>query len=136
MGKFKKNFDKKIRKLESTKKDLPLQLANIAKRHFVQSFKDGGFRDVNLSPWAKRKANSRRNKGRALLVDTGAMRRSVKVIKASFDIIKVGSVGVSYAKYHNDPKKARVHRQFIGKSKALRQKHLRKINIEFNKSMQ
>ena len=135
MGRLEKNINSKIKKLKAAKKDIPLKLGNVAKRHFVKSFKDGGFTDATLSPWAARKAKTKRNKGRALLVDTGALRRSIKVTKASFDIIKIESVGVDYAKYHNDPDESRVHRQFIGESKELRKKHLKKIKLEFKKIM-
>lgn len=128
------NFDKKIRNFKKAQKTLPLVLGNMAKNHFLQSFKDEGFTDRSFSAWAGRSTQNRsdrRARGRrALLVDSGHMRRSIRVIRASFSRTVVGSEGVPYAKYHNDPKQARVHRKFIGKSEVLRKKHVARVRRE------
>lgn len=128
-------FDKKKREFERLKKDLPFVIGNMAKRHFVKSFKDGGFTDKTLNPWQSRKtrnSSDRRNprRKRALLVDTGHMRGSIKVLSANFRRIRVGSEGIRYAKYHNDPKSARVHRQFIGRSTSLNNKIRSRVRKE------
>ena len=125
------NFKKKIKEFEQLKKSLPLVVGNMAKRHFVKSFRDGGFTDKTLDPWQKRKTRNRSDRrnpraGRALLVDTGHMRRSVKIKSASFSSVKIGT-NIPYAKYHNNPKKARVHRQFIGNSQKLNNDILRRV---------
>ena len=129
------NFGKKKREFEKLKKDLPLVVGNTAKRHFVKSFRDGGFRDKTLNPWQSRKTRNRSDRRsprrkRALLVDTGHMRGSIKVLSANFRRIRVGSEGIPYAKYHNNPKKARVHRPFIGRSVALNNKIRRRVRKE------
>lgn len=127
------DFKKKAKQFQRKKKDLPLILGNMAKNHFLKSFKDGGFTDASFNAWEKRKTRNssdrRTRERRALLVDTGAMRRSIRVRQASWSRIVVAST-MSYAKYHNDPEEASVHRKFIGESKVLRQKHLARIRRE------
>jgi len=118
------NFKEKITEIQRMKSTLPVKVGNIAKNHFLNSFRNQGFTDVSLSPWQKRKtrnSSDRRNprKRRAILIDTGALNRSIKVGTATFRRIEVGSYGIDYAKFHNDPDKARVHRPFIKDSKVM-----------------
>lgn len=126
------NFKAKIAEIQKMKRTLPIQVGNIAKNHFLNSFRNQGFTDTNLSPWQKRKtrnSSDRRNpkKRRAILVDTGAMSRSIKVGTARFNRIEIGAYGIDYAQYHNDPKKARVHRPFISDSVTMNRKIKAKI---------
>ncbi len=127
------DFKKKAKLIRRKKKTLPLVLGNMAKNHFLKSFRDGGFTDRTLDPWARRKTRNRsdrRNRAnRALLVDTGAMRRAIRVRQANWSRIEIVN-NTSYAKYHNNPAKARVYRKFMGRSEVLRQKHLARIRRE------
>lgn len=136
------NFDKKIQEFKQVKASLPAQVANIAKRHFVQSFRDGGFTDLTLDPWAARKTRDKsdrnpRNaeKPRAILVKTGHLRNSIRVRLATFNLIEIGAYGVPYAKFHNSPNGKGVKRQFIGRSKQLNIKIQKKINQEIKSVM-
>lgn len=129
------NFNRKIKELQKVKANLPAQIGNIAKRHFLQSFRDGGFTDTTLNPWAKRKALDKsdraRGDNRALLVKTGHLRGSIRVRLATFQRIEIGAYGVPYAKYHNQGTNKLPKRQFIGRSNALDKKIKAKINREF-----
>jgi len=125
------NFKAKIREFKRVKKNLPKQVGNIAKNHFLQSFKDEGFTDKSLSKWKKRSTKNRsdrRNSNRRnLLVNRGHLRRSIKVGKASFNRIEVGSYGVKYAPYHNRGEGRQPKRQFVGKSHVMNQKIRKRV---------
>lgn len=131
------NFKKKRRELERAKKGLPMVIGNMAKNHYLKSFREGGFTDKSFEAWEKRKTKNssdrRTRRRRALLVDKGHMRRGVRVISANFRRIRVGVTGIPYAKYHNDPKKSRVHRPFIGESAVLTEKIKKRIRREVKK---
>lgn len=128
------NFDQKIREIERKKSTLPLKVAAIAKSHFQKSFKDQGFTDTKLDPWASRKTQNksdrRTTKRRAILVDSGALRRSISIVKATFNRIEVGSTGISYAKYHNRGLKPQPLRRFVGRSVVMNRKIRAKIRAE------
>jgi len=133
------NFDKKLKEFKRVQRILPRQIGNIAKTHYLKAFRDQGFTDKNLNPWEKRKTRNksdRRNKKRrAILVDTGTLRRSIRVGRASWNGIEVGSFGVKYAKYHNQlhRKYKNTRRQFIGDSQVMRKQIRAKIDSEIIK---
>lgn len=120
------NFKQKIARFKASKKKLPVVIGAIAKSHYLKSFRDEGFTDATLEKWTKRKTlnkSDRRNKRhRGLLVDRGHLRRSIRVVRATWNRIEVGSVGIKYARYHNQGLGQQPQRQFIGRSKVLNEK--------------
>lgn len=134
------NFKNKIKEIQNLKQHLPAQIGNIAKRHFVDSFRNQGFTDTTLDPWQVRKTKdksdrNRRNadKPRAILVKTGHLRNSIRVRVATFNLIEIGAYGVPYASFHNKGEGKLPKRQFIGRSRSLDMKIQRKINQEIKK---
>jgi len=129
------NFKQKIKEFEAQKRNLPAILGNMAKRHFVEGFRKGGFTDINFDPWKerKRKDKSDRNTGtrRAILVKTGHLRNSIRVRIANFNLIEIGAYGVPYAVFHNTGAGKMPKRQFIGESATLSKKIKLRINKEF-----
>ena len=128
------NFAKKIREFKKLKKELPIVLANMAKRHYVDSFRKGGFTDASFSPWQARKSRDRSDRSRvnagrnrAILVKTGHLRNSIRVRIATFQKIEIGAYGVPYGVYHNNGEGKLPKRQFIGKSRQLDYKIKRRI---------
>ncbi len=119
MGK-KINFKAMQTKVKKVKAETPRLIAGIAVDHFKQSFRDGGFTDDRLNPWKKRKrgnkADRRTRKSRAILVDSGDLRRSIKPRRFTFRNIVVGSYGVTYGKRHNRGLDGMPQRQFMGSS--------------------
>lgn len=124
------NFKQKIERFKQAKRALPILVANTAKNHFLEGFRKGGFTDEVFDPWAKRKAKARRNVGRAILVDTGQLRRSIRTVTATFSRIEVASTGTKYAARHNQGLDGMPKRQFIGKSGQLRKKIRKIIQIQ------
>ena len=130
----------KLAELQRMKSTLPTKLANEAKNHFLQSFRDGGFTDRNLSKWKPRKVNTKNNIGRGILVKTGNLRRSIKVRYVSFDRVVIGSYGLVYAAVHNYGQRAgrgkgfkMPKRQFIGNSVQLENRMKKMVNSDFGK---
>jgi phage gpG-like protein len=91
------NVDDIIKKLEALKKDLPQIVGTEAVTFFKQSFRNGGFTDNALVRWQKGyKTNG------AILVKAGHLRDSIEIISLRTNAVVVGSVGIRYAKLHNE----------------------------------
>lgn len=133
------NFKRKIAEIERKKRTLPRQVGNIAKNHFLKSFKDGGFTDESFSPWKARKTRDKSdrrnpNKRRALLVKTGQLKRSIRVGRATWNRIEVGSYQIKYAARHNQGLAGMPKRQFIGESGQMNRKIKEKIRSEIKQA--
>jgi hypothetical protein len=134
------NFKKKIADLKKLKKDLPKVIGNMAKRHYVESFRKGGFTDVSFNPWQARKFKDRSDrsrvnstKSRAILVKTGHLRNSIRVRVATFERIEIGAYGVPYGVFHNNGEGKLPKRQFIGRSRSLNNRIRQRLNQEIKK---
>lgn len=122
-------FDKSLKAYQKFKQEAPKVIANESKNHFLEGFrKGGGQTDDSKSGWRPREQSAKRNSGRAILVDTGALRRSISVLKATFKEIIIGTTGIAYADRHNEGitdrlGRAMPKREFIGDSKAMNEKN-------------
>jgi phage gpG-like protein len=89
-------------KLQKSLQDFVTVIGVEAKKHFVASFRNQGFTDATLDHWKARKRNDKGKRGnRAILVKSGDLRRSVKVINKNYDSVTLGS-DLPYAQIHND----------------------------------
>lgn len=91
-----------------------VEMGNIALNHFKKSFRDQGFTDSSLQRWEPRKGEFNsgpgrvrkrsRNTGRAILIQTGALRNSLrKAPKGRFTVrILSNSMADRYASVHNE----------------------------------
>jgi phage gpG-like protein len=84
----------------------PGLLANDAVNFFLDSFKRSAWLGNTIEPWQKRKPQTMwgktpRNQGRALLIDTGRLRRSIRVVHVTNLTATIGT-DVPYAKAHNE----------------------------------
>jgi phage virion morphogenesis protein len=136
---LRESINRKIRNLKDAKTKIPVLVSNNSKNFFLQSFRNQGFTDNSLEKWQKRDNRSRRNSGRAILVDTGALRRSIKVSQSSFNKIVITS-NLPYAAVHNYGLKAgrgrgfkMPKRKFMGNSKKLNQQNIDIIKSELTK---
>lgn len=78
---------------------LPLILSNHAVNWSLENFRRQGYQgDNGLEAWPPRR--SKKDAGRALLVKTGRLRRSIQVIQVN-GTWGFGSLGVPYAGIHN-----------------------------------
>jgi hypothetical protein len=132
MSKFK--FDKILDKLQQTKSTLPKVLANDAKRFFLASWNKQGWDDGGIKPWAKRKKETKKTEGKAILVRTSTLRRAVatSLKTATFEKIKFEVTmpkGEKYPIYLNEGTNKMPKRQFMGDSKTLRKLLEKKLNL-------
>ena len=84
----------------------PGMLGNDAVNFFLDRFKEQAWLGDSREPWKKRKVNSNwgktpRNNGRAILIDIGRLRRSVRITSVHAMSVTIGS-DVPYAQAHNE----------------------------------
>lgn len=93
------DFDGLIKRLRGKKKELPTILANETINYFKQSFKNQGWEN---SPWKSRQTPSwgRSRGSRAILVQSGKLRRSFKVMRKNQRFIEIANTK-PYASIHN-----------------------------------
>lgn len=101
-----KEVQRILNQLEEAYKKMPNQVAALAVNFSKERFRAQNWVDESTKPWRKRKRSTwrgktPRNNGRAVLVDTGRLRRSIRKIKADSEIVIIGS-DVEYAQAHND----------------------------------
>lgn len=114
------NFSKVRRKIAAQRMAIKTEMGVKAKNHFQANFRAQGFVDIGIDPWKQRKAQDKRNKKtRAILVQSGLLRRSIGILGMPGEKVIVGTRGVKYAKRHNEGLKGMPKRQFIGNSKKL-----------------
>lgn len=96
-------IDKKVAEFKKVKSTAPRIIGNDAKNHFLEGFRKGGrMTDDSRSGWIARRQGTPNSGGRALLVKSGALRRSIGVKMATWERIIVASIGVKYANIHNE----------------------------------
>lgn len=79
----------------------PGELAIDAVKFFVRSFAKQGWQGESFEPWDVRKVNNKKNKGKAILINTGRLRRSIRVVSSDTTQATIGS-SVPYAKIQNE----------------------------------
>jgi phage gpG-like protein len=102
-----KTFD--LRKAEEHFKRVlmyvPGMLGNEAVNFFTNSFRQQGWLGNSFTPWRARKVSKwgmrDKRKGRAILIDSGRLRRSIRIVSNSRGIVRIGT-DVPYAKAHNE----------------------------------
>lgn len=101
------DVDRILREIERTaSRVLPNLVAATAVNFVKERFRAQNWVDSTTKPWPRRKSKTwgrktPRNKGRAVLVDTGRLRRSIRKIKADAESVIIGT-DVEYAQVHNE----------------------------------
>jgi len=95
-------------------------IGNEAKNFFVNSWRLQGFEDRSVQKWVARKKQDKKRAGRAILVDSGDLRRSIirEPVNKSQLSVKI-STDLPYAKVHNEGVGKMPKRQFMGDSYKL-----------------
>lgn len=108
------DFVKMMDSLSRSVATLPRKVATVAVNFSKERFYLQNWADTTRKPWAKRKKSwnkeTNRRSGRAILVDTGRLRRSIRVIHADSSIVAIGT-DVPYARAHNDGFSGRVRQK-------------------------
>lgn len=79
----------------------PRAVGAIVSAHFRQNFDKQGFDDNFVRKWKARKKNGKKDKGRAILVKSGRLKRSIRVRRANQSEVVIGTA-VPYARIHNE----------------------------------
>lgn len=90
-----------LRQLQALGRRMPRIAGALGVAHFKQSFKKQGFTDRSLDKWPERKRRDGERNRRAILIKTGALRRSVRIVRMGHNRVIVGSE-LSYAQIHNE----------------------------------
>ena len=88
-------------KLNNNLRVLLVQVGTESVNFSKDNFRAQGWRDTILTPWKKRRAGAKRDKGRAILVDTGRLKRSIRIMRLGSNSVTIGS-DVPYASIHNN----------------------------------
>jgi phage gpG-like protein len=81
--------------------ELPIIVGREAVNFFKDRFRMGGWIDTSFNKWLPRDVNAPRNSGRALLVDSGKLRNSIRVVEQGSNYVVIGS-DMPYAQAHNE----------------------------------
>ena len=121
-----KDIEKKARKVLE---NAMVEIGNTAKVFFVDSFRKQGFDDKSVEAWKPRKQADKRA-GRAILVKSGDLRRSIIRNPENRAALSVKiSTDLPYARRHNDGLSKMPKRQFMGDSYNLNEK-IKKVIIK------
>lgn len=85
-------------------KQTPTRVGGISVKFYKDRFVRGGWIDTSFQKWRPRKKrdrNERRRGNRALLVQSGRLKRSIRVLAKNEKSVRVGT-DVEYAKAHNE----------------------------------
>jgi len=80
---------------------MPAKMGTTCVKFFKDRFSAQAWTDESASPWAARKPGSKRNKGRAILINSGRLRNSIHILYTTADSSTVGTE-VPYAEIHNE----------------------------------
>lgn len=130
-GDFKLN--KAVAAFKLGKSNLPVLIANESKNHFVKAFRqDGGQTDKGV--WKPRKVDPKGGR-RGILIGRkgGRLWKSIKITSRTFSKIEIASVGIIYAKRHNEGLDGMEQREFLGKSRELDSKNKKLIVRQLKK---
>lgn len=114
--------------------------------HFTKNFRKQGFDDDGVKPWKPRKRDRKRDSGKAILVQSGALRKSLIRRRAGKFAVFIMSP-LKYANVHNSEMSSQrragrgkgftmPQRQFVGDSKKLNRIILRKLDNRINKAFE
>jgi len=99
----------------------PGLLGNDAVNFFLDSWKRQGWLDYSTTAWRQRSKNSKRNKGRAVLIDSGRLRRSIRITSITGGAVTI-STDVPYAKMHNEGFRGVVNVAAFGRNRYVKEK--------------
>lgn len=91
----------KVNKLKQVLATLPLKVGDTAILFVKQRFREQAWADNSTEVWKPRNIGGKRNKGRAILTNTGRLRRGWRIARVTADSITIAN-DVPYAKTHND----------------------------------
>lgn len=103
------DFDRIAQQIVQAWQRLPNGIATVAVNFFKERFRAQNWVGTNTEPWRRRRKTKKgwewggrkERKGRAILVDTGRLRRSIRKVSATESSVVIAT-DVPYAKMHNE----------------------------------
>lgn len=89
------------KRMVKTLEGLPRKIGSEVVNFALSNFSRQGFLGDRFQPWKPRKKVTKKNEGKAIGIQTGALRRSLEIISVGKDSVTVGSM-LPYAKIFND----------------------------------
>lgn len=89
-----------LEKVAKMLRHLPRKVAVVAENFSKERFREQGWKDTSWQPWRKRRGDKASDQGRAILVKSGALRRSIKATARGMSVIV--STHLPYAEAHNE----------------------------------
>lgn len=80
---------------------MPTLIGTEAVNFSKKRFREQAWVDNGTEPWKKRKPGAARNNGRAILVDKGKLRNSIRIVRSGPGFVVIGT-SVPYAQVHNE----------------------------------
>lgn len=154
------NFSRVRKNFDRLKQELPVAVAGVTQNFFADSWRKQGWDDGTVNKWEPRKVETKKTKGRAILVKTGKLRRAVQnsIREKRFDRIRlvIDGATIPYASVHNEGGDVRIpatmrrsklgkafqvrahvkhmpQRKFLGDSKSLRLIQVKTIKNHIDK---
>ena len=121
-------------KVKNLRRDIPQGTSTLAVGWFRESFRRQGFTDTGFRRWKKRKPSAKRNKGRAILTDTGRLKRSIRKERVTLRQTRIVSK-LPYSARHNEGLDGMPERKFMGESQKLERKMLKFIYKSIDKAL-
>jgi phage gpG-like protein len=91
-----------LKQMQELNRRFPKAVGVMAVEFYKQSFTRGGFIENGaVEKWKERKSKDKNKKRRAILVQSGRLKRSIRMIRYGYGFVVVGS-DVPYAKIHNE----------------------------------
>lgn len=147
------SIQRKIREFNGLKAVLPVLVANDAKNYFAASFRKQGWEDEGLQKWQPRKGqigggglakvSKKSSSGRAILVQSGDLRKSLCVEQADWGKVRISS-DLPYSAIHNEGLQGNAFgkhkfkmpkRKFMGRSRKLHNQLKSLMENKINKAM-
>lgn len=99
---YSKNPNELFKQIEQFKRDIPRIAGNEAVSFFKSSFRKQGWHDSVIKPWtARKRTGTRQTDSRAILVKSGALKRSIKIERYSTRGVIISSE-LPYSRIHNE----------------------------------
>jgi len=107
-------FDAMVTRVGKAINGIPHRAGALAVNFSKDRFRAGNWVNTTREPWAKRADSSwvkrKERPGRAILVDSGRLRRSIRVVSVSAERVVIGT-DVPYARAHNEGFEGKVTQQ-------------------------
>ena len=120
VDKFSKAINISLNAYKRERNNLPKKLGNEAVNHFKDSWKLQGWNDNITTRWDKRKRETRKTRGRAVLVRKGDLKKNFDYYPTFKRIMVINDT--PYGIYHNEGRGRLPQRKFMGRSRTLDEK--------------